>query len=86
MTIRLKIHKIKILSFREQEEVTKSKVKESLNYLSSRFQMSPKGVPHIFEYVVGPGVFSLDPAKPEKGKVAPLTLRTVVWRPKPSLG
>ena len=41
--------------------------------------MSPKGVPHIFEYAVGPGVFALDPAKPEKGKVAPLTLRTELY-------
>ena len=55
---KIKIHTIESLSLREQEEVTKSKVKESLIYLSSRFQMSPKGVPHIFEYAVGPGVFS----------------------------
>ena len=52
---KIKIHTIESLSLREQEEVTKSKVKESLIYLSSRFQMFPKGVPHIFEYVVGPG-------------------------------
>ena len=76
---KIEIHTFESLSLREQEEVTKSKVKESLIYLSSRFQISPKGAPHIFEYVVGPGVFSLDPAKPEKGKVAPLTLRTELY-------
>ena len=41
--------------------------------------MSPKGVPHIFEYAVGPGVFALDPAKPEKGKVVPLTRRAELY-------
>ena len=41
--------------------------------------MSPKGVPHIFEYAVGPGVFTKGPAKPEKGKVALLTLRTELF-------
>ena len=76
---KIEIHTFESLSLREQEEVTKAKLKNPYFTFLLVCRYPLKGAPHIFEGVVGLGGFSYEPAKPEEGKVVPLTRRAELY-------
>ena len=76
---KIEIHTFESLSLREQEEVTKAKLKNPYFTFLLVCRYPLKGAPHIFECVVGLGGFSYEPAKPEEGKVVPLTRRAELY-------
>ena len=76
---KIEIHTFESLSLREQEEVTKAKLKNPYFTFLLVCIYPLKGAPHIFECVVGPGGFSYEPAKPEEGKVVPLTRKAELY-------